>query len=260
MKNLLPLLAVGTLLSSTAVAGTQTADKNPTVAEVPADSGWTFRLAPYAWVTAIDGDVRLGPLSAPVDISMADTLEDLDMAWMGLIEASYGRWSFGLDGVYGKTSQDIPGGGRVFRSFRFEQKQWILTPTISYRVVDTTGYHMDIIAGARFSIFEAELTGRLSGGGQIAASRDADWVDPIIGIRGQKDFNEKWFFRYNGDIGGFGASSDLVWQAFAGVGYNLCDSASIAVGYRGLGLDYEKGGFALDTVSHGPVLGLELRW
>lgn len=62
------------------------------------------------------------------------------------------------------------------------------------------------------------------------------------------------------DIGGFGASSDLVWQAFAGIGYNFTPSVSGVVGYRGLGIDYEKGRFAMDTVSHGPVIGLEIRW
>ncbi len=252
---LIPLFA----LTASLQAGTDNS-KAPVMTTAPEEDHWHFRFAPYGWVTAIEGDVRIGQLSAPVDISMADTLDTLDMAYMGIIEASYGRWSFGLDTIYGKTSQDIGGGGILFRSFRYEQKQWIITPTVAYRVIEKPGYHMDVLAGARITSLEAELTGRLVGGGELVAERDKSWVDPILGIRGQADFNDQWFLRYNGDIGGFGAASDLNWQAFVGIGYNCTPNVSVAVGYRAIGVDYDEGRFAMDTVSHGPVIGLEMKF
>ncbi|MES2708010.1 MAG: hypothetical protein V4726_15570 [Verrucomicrobiota bacterium] len=224
------------------------------------DSLWNFRIAPYGWITAVNGDISLGRLSAPVDISMHDTLDTLEMAFMGMFEVSYGKWSFGVDTIYGKTSSDTETRGLIFDSFRFEQKQWIITPTLGYRVVDTGSYHMDITAGARVTALEAELTGRFRGPGETSTSKDTAWVDPIIGLRGQANFNPQWFFRYNGDIGGFGVSSDLVWQAFAGFGYNVSEHCSVALGYRGLGIDYSKDTFATDTVTHGPVIGMEFHW
>jgi hypothetical protein len=67
--------------------------------------------------------------------------------------------------------------------------------------------------------------------------------------------------RYNADIGGFGVSSDLVWQAFLGFGYRITENASLAVGYRGLGVDYSSGEYrTLDVINHGPVLGFEFRF
>lgn len=258
---LLSLAALIALFVQTSIAGPDPAQKNPApMNTAPEEKEWWIRAAPYGWLTAIDGDVRIGRLSAPVDISMADTLEDLDMAVMGVFEAGWERWSIGLDVVYGKTSQDIGGGGRLFRSFRFEQKQWLLTPFVTYRAIVTDNYHMDLVAGARITILEADLTGRFVGGGQTTAGSDVEFIDPLIGIRGQADLTDKWSFRYYGDIGGFGASSDLVWQAFAGLGYDFTTSVSGVVGYRALGVDYEKGRFAIDTVSHGPVIGLEIRW
>jgi hypothetical protein len=255
------ILLTTVALASLAAPSALRAGSDPApMTTAPAESGWWFRAAPYAWVTAIDGDVALGPLSAPVDISMADTLSDLDMAFMGVFEAGHDKLSLGIDLLYAKTSQNIGGGGRLFRSFRFEQKQWMLTPFVAYRAIETEGYHMDIFAGARIMILEADLTGRFVGGGQATVGRDADWVDPIIGIRGQAEFGGNFFFRYNGDIGGFGASSDLTWQAFAGIGCHLTKNASIAAGYRALGVDYSKGAFTLDTVSHGPVIGFEMRF
>lgn len=261
--NTLRSLSTFIALAGSALAGTSAPGSSPAPAPLstPAESGgWWFRAAPYGWLTAIDGDIGIGPLSAPVDISMADTLDTLDMAVMGVLEAGIDRWSLGVDLVYGKTSSDIGAGGRLFDSFRFEQKQWLISPFLAYRVIETEGYHMDIFAGARFTVIEAELTGRLSHGDDLVASRDTDWADPIIGVRGQADLTESLFLRYNADIGGFGASSDLVWQAFLGLGYNVNPHFSIAAGYRGLGIDYSKGSFSLDTVTHGPLVGFELRF
>jgi hypothetical protein len=202
----------------------------------------------------------VGPITTPVDVSMSDTLDSLDMTFMGLFEAGYNRWSLGVDVIYGKLSQDIGGGGRLFDSFRFEQKQLFVTPAVAYRVIDTENYHMSVFAGARITAMEVELTGRFARGGQVTHSADEAWVDPIIGIRGQADINERLFFRYSGDIGGFGVSSDLIWNAFGGFGYNVNKSVGLLIGYRALGIDYTKGAFTLDVVSHGPVLGLEVRF
>lgn len=261
-RTLSPLFTATLALAAfgTVAFGGTAPSKNPVVTPAPEEDHWHFRAAPYGWLTAIDGDVRIGQLSAPVDISMSDTLDSLDMTYMGLIEASYDRWSFGIDGIYGKTSQDIGGGGRVFRSFRYEQKQWLITPTVAYTVIETPGYHMDLVAGGRITVLSADLTGRFVGGGQTTVGRDKSWIDPIVGLRGQADFGDQWFFRYYGDIGGFGAASDLIWQAFAGIGCNCSSNVSIVGGYRAIGIDYDKSQFAMDTVSHGPVLGVEVRW
>lgn len=256
LHQLITLLA----LAGSVHAGAPAKNPSPVAPPPPAEDGWHFRVAPYGWVSAIDGDVGIGHLSSPVDVSMSDTLDSLDMTYMGLVEASYGKWSFGVDLIYGKLSQDIGGGGHLFDSFRFEQKQWLITPMVSYRAVETDRYHMDVFAGARFTVIEVELTGRFARGGEETVSRDTDWVDPIIGVRGQADLSDKWFFRYYGDIGGFGVNSDLTWQAFAGIGYKVTDNVNVALGYRGLGVDYSDGPLTLDTVTHGPVIGLEVHF
>jgi opacity protein-like surface antigen len=256
LHHLIALIA----LTGSVHAGTDTSKNPAPVTTAPAGDGWWFRAAPYAWVTAVEGDVGVGPLSTPVDISMSDTLDSVDMTFMGLFEAGYGKLSVGVDVVYGKLSQDVGGGGHLFDSFRFEQKQWLLTPFVAYNVVKTDRYHMDVFAGAQFTILEVELTGRFVGPGEIVSSHETDWIDPIIGIRGQAELTETLFFRYNGEIGGFGVSSDLIWQAFLGLGYHVNENVNVAVGYRALGIDYSDGGFTFDTVSHGPVIGLEVRF
>lgn len=249
------------VLATTGLAQAGTPAPAPiTIEPTPSGEGWSFRAAPYGWVTAVDGDVTVGPITTPVDISMVDTLESVDMTFMGLFEVSYNRWSLGVDVIYGKLSQDIPAGGHLFDSFRFEQKQLFVIPAVSYRVIDNENYHMSVYAGARVTGMEVELTGRFVGGGETNHVADDSWIDPLVGIRGQADLSDRWFFRYAGDIGGFGVSSDLIWNAFAGVGFNVNDSVGLIAGYRALGMDYTKGAFTMDVVSHGPVLGLEVRF
>jgi hypothetical protein len=227
----------------------------------PEESGWSFRFAPYAWLTAIDGDIGINPLpTAPVDISFSDTLDKLDLAYKFLAEAGYGRWTLTADFVYGDFSNEVAGIG-PFRNFHYEYTQWVLTPTVGYRVIETDDYSMDVFSGVRVTSFETTLTGRFIGGGQIQRGADDTWTDPIIGIRGQSELSKRLFIRYNGDIGGFGVSSDLVWQAFLGLGYRITENASMAVGYRALGVDYSSGEFStLDVINHGPLLGLEFRF
>lgn len=256
----LPSLIAFISLAACVQAGTEPAPTPPPVTTAPSSGDWWFRVAPYGWLTAIDGDVGVGPLSSPVDISMSDILDSVDMTYMAVIEAGYGRWSLGVDVTYAKLSQDIAGGGFLFDSFRIEQKQWMLTPILAYRAVETETYHMDVFAGTRTTILDVELTGRFAHGGEATAGRDTDWTDPIVGIRGQAALSEKFFFRYYGDIGGFGVSSDLTWQTFAGIGYKISDNIGVAAGYRALGIDYSKDGLSIDTLTHGPVIGLEVRF
>jgi opacity protein-like surface antigen len=248
-----PALFAGTSQPSTI------ADSAPM--ESPAsDNGWWFRAASYAWVTAIDGDLTIAGLSAPVDVTMADTLDTLDLAFMGVFEAGMGKWSLGMDVIYAENSDDVPAGGVIFSRFDVELEQWVLTPFVACRAVETEDYRMDVFVGGRAVFYDAGITGRLVKGGKASVNGSTDFIDPIIGVRGQSELTDKFFVRYNGDIGGFGASSDLVWQAFVGLGYHFTPSVSAAIGYRGLGIDHDSGSLQLDTVNHGPVIGLEVRF
>lgn len=257
MKLAVPGIALALIAASVLQAGTPA---QTTITPAPEGSDWSFRIAPYAWLTAIDGDIGVGPLTAPVDISISDTLDKLDMAYMFVAELGYGKWTLGADFVYGDFGKDIPGGQKIFHSFRYEYTQWVLSPTLGYRVIENDGYRMDVFGGACVTGFDTTLTGRFVGGGQTELSGDKTWADPIFGVRGQAELGGNFFLRYNGDIGGFGVSSDLVWSAVLGLGYHFNETASIAVGYRGLGMDYSSDSTEIDLVTHGPVLGAEFRF
>ena len=107
MKHALVPTIVSLLATTGLDAGTTAiTDSTPVPITGPVESDWSFRFAPYAWLIAIDGDIGIGPLTAPVDISFSDTLDKLDMAYMFLVEAGYSRWTLTADFVYGDFSND----------------------------------------------------------------------------------------------------------------------------------------------------------
>jgi hypothetical protein len=116
---------------------------------------------------------------------------------------------------------------------------------------------IDFLVGARYYSQDFKLTPT-----PVAASED--WVDPIVGGRWTVPLSEKVTLITRGDIGGFGAGSDLTWQALALVDWQPWKHASILAGIRALYVDYETGSglnyFAYDATTWGPLLGFSLKW
>ncbi|MCF7676161.1 MAG: hypothetical protein K9N23_18995 [Akkermansiaceae bacterium] len=248
------LAAAAILLSAIpATAGTTVPSlTNPEpVATAPA---WHWRAAIYGWATALDGDVTIRGRNAGVDVGFDDVLDNLDWAVMGAVEIGCDKWSFLADLFYAELSASTVKGPDYFSS---QLSQFIGNFVVAYNVVDSGPTRFDVYAGVRVNSLDADLDISRLGVPTFSGSQSKTWVDPIIGVRFQRDLSEKFFFRAVGDIGGFGVSSDFTWQALAAFGYRLCDNASVALGYRGIGTDYSSGGFGYDVISHGVLLGLE---
>src|SRR5215472_7916139 len=73
-------------------------------------------------------------------------------------------------------------------------------------------------------------------------SRDDDWFAPYVGLRTRYNFNKTFYTAVRGEIGGFGAGPDLMWEVEAAVGINLTRNIFSEIGYRALGTDYDNDG------------------
>lgn len=229
----------------------------------PPDGGWWIRSTSYFWITAQSGDLRIGTLGVPVKIGFSDSLasiDEIDMAFMGGFEAGRGRWSVGVDLTYAKMSDRFLGDGVTYRTLRLEQAAWMINPYAAYRLAAPADWEFDLLAGARFNSLEMELGGESPAGVWTTASGRRSWTDPIVGLRGQTSLNEQLRFGFRADIGGFGIASQFTWQGYVGLGWQLSPSMTASFGYRGLGTDYSRGDFASDTVTHGPLIGLLVRF
>lgn len=257
--SVLSLAFIHSSLSS-ASAGEVTAPsgKTPIPATAPTESPWRFSSTSYGWLTDLSGDLAIRGIKVPLDVGMDDILENLDFSYMGYMEVGYNKWSLGLDVAYARLSDDSTfATGPISGAASVELEQAFATGRLQYQVLDTEAIQLDLFTGARWNYYDVDLhvdTPR----GDLRRNGGADWFDFIVGARFVAPLSGNWYFQGMGDIGGFGAESDLTWQAAAGIGYRFTPRASVVVGYRAMGTDYDKGEFVLDTVSHGPAIGLTL--
>ena len=223
------------------------------------ESNWEFNLAPlYLWAIAIDGDMGIRGRTTRVSVDFGDIWDNLEgvftVRFNGLYRKKYGfvfdynYLDLGTEKITDLVNTDI--------SF----KSQIINLAGSYRFID--GDHtLDGVAGIRYTILESgvdlnNVGARLDG--------DESWIDPIVGLRYNYSFSEKWSLQLYGDIGGFGTSSDFTWQGLALIDFQPWKNVALVAGYRGIGTDYETGSgaekFTYDATVHGPVFGIDIRW
>lgn len=110
-----------------------------------------------------------------------------------------------------------------------------------------------IVNAARMQIVN-QLAATLNTKLDQTLSRDDFWFAPYVGLRGRYNFNKIFYTAVRGEIGGFGAGPDLMWQVEGALGVNLTRNVFTEIGYRALGTDYNNDGLLLDTVTHGPQI------
>ena len=139
-------------------------------------------------------------------------------------------------------------------------KSGIFEPAIFYQAWGGDLAALDVIGGARIWLVDTELkfTGQDLDGRKFDQTKA--WADPIVGARLRAVLYGKWFVSLIGDVGGFGLNSDVTWQAYLGVGYQINERVLLKAGYRAIGVDYRSSGFRYDVVEYGPLLGLGIRF
>jgi len=252
IATLLPFAILPASAGTTALSADQ-----PALTTTEVSSDWDFRLAIYGWAQAMEGDLMVKGKSTSVDLNFSDIAEDLQFAAMGAFEISHGRWGFMADFNYAEISDAM---AIKATTVKFEQDQFLGDFVLSYDLLETGSSRLDVYAGARVNSIDASLRFDFPKGGTLEASDSATWTDPIIGGRFQQELSDSFFFRAVGDLGGFGAASDLTWQAMAGFGYRIPWSGSLLLGYRAIGTDYTDGGFTYDVTAHGPIIGAEFQF
>jgi hypothetical protein len=263
------IAGMAALLGSTAARAADITPEAPQKAS-PAVSEWTFSVAPYLWAAGLEGDVGLfGREPVHLDMSFGDIFDNLRFGGMLGAEAHNGTWGLFGDLIYVKIDADASitrtvGGVPATLAASVETSSLTATLMGEYRAIASDAATLDLMAGARIWSVDNDIEAALSAGGpplaEFSGSDGSVWVDPIIGVKGRYDITPSWFLTGWGMIGGFGAGSDLTWDALGAVGYQWNERLSLVAGYRALGVDYEDDGFVYDVVQHGPILGAVFRF
>ena len=250
-------------------AASFSAQAQPTAAAT--GPGWTFDTTLYLWGAAMDGSVRAGELpKTSVDASFSDTLKHLEGGFMGAFEARNGRWGYIFDVIYmkleasGAATRSGPGpiGATATANAELEITQTAYAAALAYRI-GSPRQPLDVIGGVRYMKLaaEADIDASLFGQAGTTTRRASEsWWDPYIGLRTQLPLAERWSVVAYADVGGFGVGSDFTWQALLGVDYEFSKTIVGKAGYRMLGVDYDKNGFAYDMFYSGLYLGAGFRF
>lgn len=99
--------------------------------------------------------------------------------------------------------------------------------------------------------------------GNIRASNNQHWTDPMIGVRLNFELTKAWLLTFAGDIGGTNTTSDYSYNVWGLIGYKpqtILKSTTWYLGYRVLDQKYTKGSSSnyllWDMKLYGPIAGV----
>jgi len=232
------------------------------------DTEWRYAGAIYMFAPLeTSGTTTISGVTAPVDLSLSEVLENLDFAASGRFEAWKGDLGLIFDANYYSISAEgaLPGPGGAAFDLNVRQKWAALLA--AYRVANGTygesgkRYTVDLQAGVRYNSLRQEVNIATPGPGTTLGGSDS-WWEPVIAARGKWQLNDEWATVTSLELGGFGAGgNDLQVGLNAGFDYSPWENTSIVFGYRYFSMDYSttlaSGPFAYDVEQHGPYIGLK---
>lgn len=218
-----------------------------------ADAGWSFLLQPYVMVPAMDGKAGVRGFDADVSVGRKDIISNLNIGFLGYVEASNGTVALGLDANYMNLDAN-PDDSRT----RANVSQTALQPMLFYRVDD----NFELLAGLRYNKIKLGIESEIPAFDGVERSRG--WLDPILGFRFVGPIGGNNSVSVLANIGGFGVASDMAIQVKPMLSFGVSAATSIDVGYQLVYMDYETGTgtdrFAYDVLTHGPIVGVSFRF
>jgi opacity protein-like surface antigen len=246
-------------VSLLAVAGSALAQANT-------GKSWDHVIQPYILATSISGDAGMGRVSGvPVDVSFSDILENLSMGFMLHYEAEHrSGWGFGIDYAFMELDADttVGVGGVLDASLR----QAIFEGIVTYEMGSGSSQFQALAGIRRWDNDVRASFDPLLLPGSASVKAGDDWIDPIVGARWTNSLSERWQLRLRADVGGFGVGSDFTWNLMATAIFQMNNRFDLEFGYRGLGVDFDNekdansGFFKYDTTTHGPLVGLSIKF
>lgn len=218
---------------------------------------WSGQATVYGWGAGVGGDFTpfTGGPELSFDKSLSEVLEDLDAAFFatGLLRRNdlvlFGDLTYSASSREGLIPPGAPASGEVtIRS---------LTLAAGRRFDAGDGSSVDVLGGLRAWRLDGQVSVPAAA---VDVAPEKNFVDPIFAVRGNIPLSDRWSALGYADIGGFGAGSDLTWQASLTANFAATENLYLSVGYRHLYLDYEDNGTVFEGSMSGPLLGATWRF
>lgn len=224
------------------------------VAAQPASGGWRHTVVLYGMGAAIGGTAGVGDLEVPIDLSIKDVFDALEMGAMAAYRGENDTWSMTVDATYmGLGATQRSDRGRAKGDLELDQ----------YTLMGTVGRKLSEEVEALFGFAWFDLSTELTLSGPLAeraATAEVDWIDPTVGLAWHHPFGERWRADLRTDLGGFGVGSNLLVHVLATCRWQASDRVGLGFGYRYIQFDYEEGRGAsrqlYDLTEQGPMAGV----
>lgn len=243
-----------TLCAAMFIANSAYSDGNPPL-NVPPNS-WHYEIAPYAWASAISGDVTVRNRTENFKVNFGQILKHLEFAAQGHLEAGYGPLTLMLDPTYLKVSDK----GQVKHiDLKITSKSLLVDAGVFYRflskaVTNDQFITMEVLGGARHFGIRNIMD---IGDGLLTLSEKTIMNAPIVGGRFKADITPKTMFWVRGDGGGFNVDHvKSTWSATTGLTYAIKPHIQLGIAYRALKINFRKNNEAMDVLMYGPAVGI----
>ena len=266
MKKTLKILlfcAAAFLTQTASAQGSSDASPIPKVSDE-----WRFEVTPYLWGVGIKGTVNLNNgLAKSADMSTSNVLGDLKSGAMVAAEAHKGKWGIMGDLVSAtlQNSGSVPVRteyGSATIGDKVTVQQTILTGAFTYTLANTKDAYVDALLGVRAIDVTATLGLTVDGTSiKRSISKKTSTVDPIIGAKGRyRIADSTWYIPFYGDIGSGGGTTNVTWQAMAGIGKTFNKVVDASLTYRALYYDMKDGGVLQKTTMLGPQVAVTFKF
>jgi hypothetical protein len=282
--NMVRRIAITTLVPSLLALSAQSAWG----ADADSDQ-WRWTLTPYLWLPTINAKMRFeiprddpgGGTSVDSEVGPSDYLTDLNGVLMLAAELRQGDWAFLGDLVWLDLTTDVSRvktvsgeGGTISipRETNLDTETqfsgFVVNLIASHVLSDGEAGRIEALGGARYFTLDADLDWQLTStitgpgftfGSEGRLSGDIDMWDAVVGMRGRWQFGTggHWYVPWYVDVGT--GSSDLTWQAMAGIGYTF-ERTSIRGVWRHLDYERDNSDLLQEISFGGPGIGVSWRF
>ncbi|TMQ07959.1 MAG: hypothetical protein E6J91_34390 [Deltaproteobacteria bacterium] len=225
-------------------------------APAPAGRGWQFAIGPYAWISSVEANVSLGPVSSGVDIGFIQLERHARYGAEILGEVRRGRFALYGDLMYGAAS--VAGStsiASVMVTLSGNASSLLVDGAAGYQVIgdDDAPFSLEARAGVRYQ--RTAVDGEIAVAG--ATVRFPDTVDAgsdaVVGARAVLRPARWLFFSGVADYGVIGVS-DRTWSASADASLRVSSHVRVSAGWRTLTMERAHVSLALQ----GPRAAVQL--
>lgn len=200
--------------------------------------GWQFEFTPYAWYAGLEGDVTINGQETEFEKEASDLFKAVEVGGSFRIGASYDRFVIGALVDYFSLStdeldtEDQPQGGTL-------DSKLLLTEVLAGYRVDGWSEGQSFVFG--IGVRNLHMENDLAITGEPTRSRENDVTDTMFYVLPSVPMFASRVdgLRFNPVLGIGAGDSDLAYELFPQVQYNLTENLAMRFGYRTVGWKFK---------------------